>query len=192
MAAAPPNRFPLGDDLVLLRYRIKDAAALSAAVTANLDHLRPWMPWIGFEPLTLTARRDLLRGWQAAWRDGSAFQFGLFNDGRLIGSSGLMRRLEPHQLEIGYWVAADANGRGLATAMARELAIAGLGVDGTTEIVIRHDKANDRSGAIPRVLGFNLRGEEPSEIEAPSETGVQCWWVLDAAGAARLDAASSA
>ncbi len=49
--------------LTLRRWVAADAPDLSAAVTASLEHLRPWMPWVSAEPVSLTDRVALIEQW---------------------------------------------------------------------------------------------------------------------------------
>jgi ribosomal-protein-serine acetyltransferase len=65
--------------------------------------------------------------------------------------------------------------------VAEVLTGAALAVPGITRVEIRHDKANQASGGIPRRLGFELLGEEPREPIASGETGVQWRWRMDRA-----------
>ena len=58
--------------LLLRHWVADDAAALAAAVEASLEHLRPWMPWIAHEPVSLDGRRDLFRKWQQEWEQSVA------------------------------------------------------------------------------------------------------------------------
>ena len=37
--------------LTIRRWNAGDADALSAAIVASVDHLRPWMPWAADEPI---------------------------------------------------------------------------------------------------------------------------------------------
>ena len=70
-------------------------------------------------------------------------------------------------LEMGYWMHADALGRGYATEAARALTDAGLGVDGVERMVIACDEANVRSAALPKHLGSRLDRVDPRPPEAP-------------------------
>ena len=78
----PPERIEAGD-LVLRRWRREDAEALGQAISECLDHLRPWMPWIANEPLSLVDRRALLDRWSRAWDDRTELNYGMFAAGRL-------------------------------------------------------------------------------------------------------------
>jgi len=173
----PPERI-LTERCIVRRWTVDDAPALHEAIVASTEHLRPWMPWIAFEPQTVQQRRDLIAGWSRDWDDSAEFVYGILDldDATVVGGTGLHRRGGPNELEIGYWIHVDRAGRGLATEASRALTDAALAIADIGCVVLRHDKANVRSGAIPRKLGYRYEGDQPSPIEAPAETGVQSWW----------------
>src|SRR4051812_21433844 len=103
-----------GDGVSLRRYRLEDAEALHRLVSQNIEHLRPWMEWISFEPVTLDERRELIETWTEEWASGGSVTTGIWRGGVLVGSSGLHRRIGPDALEIGYWVSAAHVGQGIA------------------------------------------------------------------------------
>src|SRR5271165_3813790 len=95
--AALPGEVAL-DGFVLRRYRRDDAPALALAVGENLEHLRPWMPWIALEPTSLQDREELLDRWEREWNEGTQYSFGMFRGSRVVGGAGLMRRISPQGL----------------------------------------------------------------------------------------------
>jgi ribosomal-protein-serine acetyltransferase len=163
--------------LRLRRWELGDAEALNAAVLASLDHLRPWMPWVKFEPLTLEARRALIRDWESAWEAGGDLVLGAFAGDAIVGGCGLHLR-SPGALEIGYWVHVAHVRLGYATEMSEALTHLGFGIDAIERVEIHHDKANVASAGVPRGLGFELVAETPDAISAPGEIGVDCAWVV--------------
>jgi len=163
-------------------YRQEDAAALASAVTENVEHLRPWMPWIALEPTTLADREALIARWEREWAEGRQYNFGMFQGARVIGGAGLMRRIAEGGLEIGYWVHHAFTRRGFATRAAGTLTMLGLNLPDVTHIEIHHDKANVASGRVPRSLGFEMVREQADEISAPGQTGVSCIWRMDRSG----------
>jgi hypothetical protein len=48
------------DGVLLRRWVVDDAEALSRAIAESQDHLRPWMDWMAHEPKTLEQRRTML------------------------------------------------------------------------------------------------------------------------------------
>ena len=164
--------------LSLRRWELGDAEALNAAVFESLEHLRPWMPWARFEPLTLDARHALIRDWESAWEAGGDLVLGAFDGDAIVGGCGLHMRTPPAALEIGYWVHVARVRLGYATEMSEALTDLAFGIDAIERVEIHHDKANVASAGVPRGLGFELVSETPDEITAPGESGVDCAWVV--------------
>ena len=105
----------------------------------------------------------------------------MFRQGAVVGGCGLHRRSSPDTLEIGYWIHVDHLRRGYATELARGLTTAAFEVDGVDRVEIHHDKANVRSAAVPRALGFTRGPEQPDDVQAPAELGIDCAWSMDRA-----------
>lgn len=175
-----PERLQAGADLLLRRWTVQDAEALSRAVAQSAEHLRPWMAWIGDEPLPPARRRALIARWEHEWSTGGDVVLGVFLRGRIAGGCGLHRRIAPDGLEIGYWTHCALVRRGIATSVARCLTEAGLAQPGISHVEIHHDRANRASARIPRRLGFRPLGEFADGIAAPAETGIECRWRMDA------------
>jgi RimJ/RimL family protein N-acetyltransferase len=166
--------------VLIRRWRVEDAEPLSRAVAESLEHLRPWMPWIaGEEAMTLELRRTWVEEREREWQQGGDVLVGMFVDGAVAGGCGLHRRLGPRALEIGYWTHASLTRRGIATATARALTDAALGLPGIDAVEIHHDRANVASAGVPRRLGFHFLGATPHEPEAPGEEGVRWAWRMD-------------
>ena len=72
------------------------------------------MPWAADEPQTLEEKVSLLRHFRASFDDGEDFVYGILDpsEGRVLGGSGLHPRSGKDMREIGYWVRADAQGKG--------------------------------------------------------------------------------
>jgi RimJ/RimL family protein N-acetyltransferase len=163
------------DQLVVRTWRPEDVPLLHEAVLDSLDHLRPWMPWIAGEPLTLAERVRLVETWARQQELGDRV-FGMFVGGIAVGSCGLHPRLGPGGLEIGYWVRAGHTGRGYATRAARMLTDLCFADEAISHIEIHHDVANTASGRVPAKLGYTYVGDVTRPVQAPSETGVQSVW----------------
>ncbi len=177
-----PSRLPHeieGDVVRLHRWEVADAERINAAIEHNLEHLRPWMPWIVEEPLSLEARRALINRWTVDRGAGLGANFGMLVDGDVVGGCGLHRRIGEQGLEIGYWVDVDHVGRGIATAAAAMLTTAALSAAGATHVEIHHDEANVASRRVPEKLDYRLLGTFPDEITSPGEIGVEWRWRID-------------
>jgi ribosomal-protein-serine acetyltransferase len=165
--------------LTLRRWIAADAAQLSAAITANLEHLRPWMPWISAEPTSLADRVALIEQWRSEWERGGDAVLGAFVDGVVVGSTGFHRRRGPRVLEIGYWVHVDHTRQGFATEIAASLTDAAFTVPDIERVEIHHDKANIASAGVPRNLGYAFAGETLDAVTSPGEIGIDCRWVMN-------------
>jgi RimJ/RimL family protein N-acetyltransferase len=159
-------------DIVVRPYTVDDGPALHAAILDSIEHLRPWMPWVAAEPLTLEERLEWLRGVHDAE--------GIFVGDVCVGGTGLHDRIGPTGREIGYWVRAGWTGRGIATEAARQLTARAFTIRGIDHVEIHHDKANVASGRVPEKLGYTRIGEHPMERLAPAHTGIAVHWRISA------------
>lgn len=162
----------------LSRWRADDARILDDLVVDNIDHLRPTMPWIANEPLSLADRAALLAEWEAAWEARHDFDYLVRHDGEPAGSVGLHVRQGVGVLELGYWVARKKNGLGVASAAARLLAGAALAIEGVHAVEIHHDAYNAASGRVAVNAGFTAISYYPRAPAAPDDSGTARRWVL--------------
>ena len=180
--SAPPDRIALPDvGAALRRYADVDLDLLYAAVEESRDHLRPHMPWADegrheFAGFVIDAI--------AQWERGADRNYAIVgaDDGRYLGGCGLHDRIGPAGREIGYWLRADATGRGIATAAAGALTAVALAIDGVTRVEIHCDEANLRSAAVPRRLGYRLDRIEVDHVSAPGDLGRSMIWVCAPGG----------
>jgi RimJ/RimL family protein N-acetyltransferase len=167
--------------LVLRCWQPADAPLLADAVTASLEHLRPWMPWVSVEPEDLEAKVQRLRGFRAMFDTDKDYVYAIFSprEDEVIGGTGMHTRVGDDALEIGYWISARHIGRGYATEAAAALTRAGFEIHGLERMEIRCDPANERSLAVPRKLGYTheatLRGNVRGVDGAMRDTMV---WAL--------------
>ena len=164
--------------LSIRQWELSDAEVLSTLVGDNLEHLRPWMPWIENEPLTLIERRSLISLWRSGYRrDGDLFA-GVFLATKCVGSAGLHKRLGVGVLEIGYWIDRGHCGRGFATTAVGLLCDVAFSKSETASVEIHHDQANVISARVARAALFKFLGTGPHEITAPAEIGVEWSWEM--------------
>jgi ribosomal-protein-serine acetyltransferase len=170
-----PDRIE-GSRLTLRRWVVADAPIIAASVERNLEHLRPWMPWVANEPLPMVDRLILLDTWEREWLAGGDAVMAILLKGEVVGGTGLHRRRGPHGIEIGYWVDKDHLGQHIAREAASMLTTAALARSEISFVEIHHDKANIRSARIPEELGYAFVGESPDNVDAPGEIGIDCAW----------------
>jgi len=150
-----PLPIDLSDGASLRRLTLEDAEAVFQVVDVNRERLAEWMPWIDG-----TQGVEDQRAWIARVtadpdeREG----VGIFVDGRYVGGAGLSVGPFRFAGEIGYWIDAAHEGRGLVTRAVRALVDLGFGELGLHRIAIRAGVDNARSRAIPERLGFTREG----------------------------------
>lgn len=152
------------DQLILEMPRSGDGPMLNLAVVRSLAHLKPWMPWAQQAP-TVEQSEAIARRMQAQFLQREHLAYFLFErqaDGRrgaLIGGAGLHRiQWLVRRFEIGYWLAPEATGRGLATQAVRRLAGMAFEQLRARRLEIRTDAFNFASRAVAERLGFVLEG----------------------------------
>lgn len=135
-----------------------DAPLLKAAIDANLDHLRPWMPWVEHEPTDLDAKVGFLRRCRGTFDLDQDYTFGIFDpdEARVLGGCGLHDRVGSRALEIGYWIHHEVIGQGYATEVAGALTRAAFDFHGVRRVEIRCDGRNEASARVAQKLGYQL------------------------------------
>jgi RimJ/RimL family protein N-acetyltransferase len=154
--------------LVVRCWDPRDAPMLKAAIDASLEHLLPWMPWARDEPQSVDTKVELLRQFRGRFDLGRDFVYGLFtpDEKAVVGGAGLhpssgssaMRRQERDAREIGYWVASEFAGRGLATEATGALVRVAFELERMERVEIHCEVENVRSAAVAVKLGFHEDG----------------------------------
>jgi ribosomal-protein-serine acetyltransferase len=152
-----PAVFPLGDHQELRRLQDEDAEELYRAVDVNRRYLSEWLPW----PPTQTPQGTLefirLAHRQAA--DNQGFQMAIVDHEEIVGVIGFHRvDWENRSAGIGYWIAEQAQRRGLVTRAVRALLSHAFDEWRLNRVEIRAGVGNARSRAIPERLGFVHEG----------------------------------
>jgi len=142
--------------MVVRCYEPADAPLLKEAVDSSIDHLLPWMPWAHEEPQTLEEKTELLRRFRGQFDLGQNFVYGLFSrdESEQVGGSGFHLRVGDDAFEIGYWIRASEEGKGLVTESTAALTRVGFEVCEVDRIEIHVEPENERSARIPQRLGY--------------------------------------
>ena len=146
--------------LVIRCYQPSDVQMLADSVSENVEHLKPWMPWVHAEPEPIEEKEKRLKRFRGMFDLGQDYIYGIFNPGerRLLGGTGLHTRLGESQLEIGYWIHKDFVNQGLVTESTYALIKVAFEIIHVHRLEIHCDPGNFASAAIPRKLGFTHEG----------------------------------
>ena len=178
MTAAGVLPRDLGAGLVLHPTTVADAAEAFAAVDADRDRLREWLPWIDATD-SLDVEHEFLTGLEAANASGTGLHATMRQDTRFAGLLGLRIDGLNGSGEIGYWLAADAVGRGIATravAAAIDLAFDPLGLH---RLQLLAATGNHRSRAVAQRLGLTHEGTlREAELLARGRVDLEVYSVL--------------
>ncbi|GAA4009218.1 GNAT family N-acetyltransferase [Deinococcus rubellus] len=161
-----PDPAPFPETLTTARLTLRvptaeDGPAMAALVNANLEHLRPWLPWAQM-PRTPEQQQGSMARAHDKFLQGEDLMYLMLLEGQPIGSCGIHRiDWAVPSGDIGYWLDQRREGHGYVTETARaltELALkpAAAGGLGFERLEIRCDARNLKSAAVPERLGFEL------------------------------------
>jgi ribosomal-protein-serine acetyltransferase len=158
MRASTMTPIPVDSELELRQLAPAHVAELFALTDANRAYLREWLPWLdsvrvasdtaGFIDKTLRA-----------FADNKALVTGMWWRGKLVGTIGLSHiDAENRIANVGYWLAADCQGKGIVTRACRAFVQHAFDTLDFNRIELCTAIGNHRSEAIPKRLGFHLEG----------------------------------
>jgi RimJ/RimL family protein N-acetyltransferase len=154
----PPNP-PLSDELVLLRpWTLDDAPTIAAA--CNEPEIARWIHQIP-SPYSERDARDYVQATQTAWREGTGAFFATVEHAGvgLAGSIGIhVTSEDAATVEVGYWTAAAARGRGLTTRALRLISRWAIEDAGAERIQLRADVLNVASVRVAERAGYRREG----------------------------------
>lgn len=150
--------FEVANGVVARRWEMEDAPAIFEVVEYNRERLSRWMPWVP-DARSEYDIREFVRGSMERFGDGAAIDLGLLEDGRVIGGLGAsIGRLAYDEADIGYWISAPAEGRGIVTEAASRLIDWLFTERDMHRITIRAAVENSRSRSVAERLGFTYEG----------------------------------
>jgi ribosomal-protein-serine acetyltransferase len=155
------NHIELRNDKVLLRpYRSSDARAVYEAAIESVEQAGKWLPWC-HPGYTLKESKDWIKICSKAWKEGTAYEFGVFDaqTGQFLGGCGL-NHIDPtyKTANLGYWVRSSQNGKGIAPAAAALAARFGIEEAKLNRIEIIAAVENTRSQRAAEKAGAKREG----------------------------------
>ena len=150
---------------------VDDAPALAAQLRANRDFLAPWEPARSDQYFTDDGQRQVLGDMLRQWAEGSTLPHVILADGVVVGRIALTNIARgPFQSgQLGYWVSADVNGRGVASAAVADMLRTAFGPLGLHRIeagTLVHNVASQR---VLERNGFQRYGLAPRYLRIAGE-----------------------
>jgi ribosomal-protein-alanine N-acetyltransferase len=141
-----------------------DAEEMAALIRANREHLAPW------DPLREESYYSIEGQWQVisdSLRAGNALPHAIVEDGRIIGRVNLSNVVHGafQSANLGYWVAADAAGRGVASAAVAAVLEAAFRTYGLHRVEAGTMLHNVRSQRVLERNGFERFGMAPGYLK---------------------------
>ena len=137
----------------------RDTQELHEVVRAEHARLAEHLPWAREEPLAFDVRLQVVRSMRARFDQSLDYVWTIREGARFVGMAGLHAGTGPAARAVGYWLRADACGRGLATEAVCAVLTAAFEVEGATVAEIHTAPANVRSVRLAARLGFVREGQ---------------------------------
>jgi ribosomal-protein-serine acetyltransferase len=149
---------PLGDDAALVPRTVAITDAYQALLEVNYERLALWFPGAFDKSPTLeSTRADLERSGQA-WLEGSQLPLAITvkaeDRWRLVGLVNLLIDGPGRSAEVGYWLDAGFEGRGLVTRAVMAVLDHAFGPLGLHRVELQALTTNTRSRSVAQRLGF--------------------------------------
>jgi ribosomal-protein-serine acetyltransferase len=153
------------DDIALVLAEERHAQAMTELIVRNQDRLARWEPWAE-QPATLDATRAYIRAALEDFVRGRQISTIIAVDGgrRFIGRCGM--RINPYagSGDVGYWIDAEYEGRGITSRSVRALVTSVFSELGLKKVDLRTSMGNVRSRAVAERLGFAYEGILPGGL----------------------------
>jgi ribosomal-protein-serine acetyltransferase len=149
----------ISPEAVLKQLELSDAPEMFRLTEENRSYLREWLPWVDAVRRVEDTESFILMTMDQHERQ-QGIHYGIWYNGRLAGTLGVHSiDWNNRRTEIGYWLAARYQGKGLMTeAVAAYIDRLIFGAWNLQRVSINAATGNVKSRAIPERLGFRLEG----------------------------------
>lgn len=180
----------LGDGVSLLLRDLSTVETAHELTLANLERLRAWEQW-AHGPQSLEGMRLFTRQQLQAWLEERALPLMIAVEGEPVGAVGSRVDTWTGTAEIGYWIDAAHEGRGLVRRSVAAVVEHLLARPDVHRVEIRTSAHNVRSRALAERLGFVLEGTLASAKPVGAERHDVAVYGLVAPAAGRVAGASA-
>jgi ribosomal-protein-serine acetyltransferase len=136
----------------------RHAPEVFAVVDRERAYLREWLPWVD-SSLEADATREFIKNALQQFAANEGFSAGIWQGKEVIGVIGT-HKIDwlNRKVEIGYWIAARFQGRGIVTDACRAVLDHAFREWKLNRVDIHCASGNTKSCSIPKRLGFHFEG----------------------------------
>lgn len=149
-------KYQVDDDTYLSLVEMRHADTLHQVIEANRDHIGRFLTFAINQ--TLEGTREFVESSLKKFAAGTDVPSTIWYHGQLVGSIGLHLAPEQQSASIGYWIAENAQGKGIMRKCCKAVLDYAFGDLELHRIEIRANIDNVKSRAIPERLGFTQEG----------------------------------
>ncbi len=158
MSTFPTVRIPIDEDTELRAIDEKDAPDVFALTEANRQYLRQWLPWVD-GTRSVKDTHAFIRTINIQRINNGSFGCVILYKRRVVGTISFhLIDWTNRRVEIGYWLGAEFQGKGLMTKACKAMVAYAFDEWSLNKVEIRCATGNAQSCAIPQRLGFTLEG----------------------------------
>jgi len=151
-------QIPVSDEIILRAYRDEDVPVFYQTIMANKAYLRPWIAWVD-RVQTPADALDVIRQGHFHIREQRAMPLAVFYKGNLAGGIGMHDwNHELRNAKIGYWLAAQYQGKGLMDQCGKAFLNYLFQRLNLHKVMLEYFPENRKSGALAQRLGFTIEG----------------------------------
>ena len=145
-------------DITLKPHDLESAAWLFAMVDRNRDHLKKFFGWVDATQ-TVADSEQFIQKTIDAYQDNKQIPLQIWYKNNYVGLIDFHGISTKNKLaQIGYWIDADYQGKGIVTQACKLLIQYGFETIGLNRIEVECNVENLKSSAVPKRLGFTFEG----------------------------------
>jgi RimJ/RimL family protein N-acetyltransferase len=171
--------YPLGDGVRLGPLEPWHAEPFAVSVGVMREHLAPWVPF-AHTVIDVESARQFLQRFADQHAADTRHVYAIWRDGAIVG--GVMFPyfdLASGNCEVGVWLAAELQGRGIITRAVSHVIDWAVDERGMSRVAWHVNPRNERSRAVPRRLGMTREGVRRSAfVLAGERQDEEIWSVL--------------
>jgi len=151
--------YKIDDDAQLRLIELRHAEELNALIRENFEHIRKWSSWLTDEERPVERTREWIRQNLTHFANNESFTVGIWYKNALAGQIDFGNvDWNDRKFEIGYWLGATFQGKGLVTKACRVLINHAFDDLQFNRVEMRCAVENKKSRKIPEKLGFREEG----------------------------------